>query len=391
MRTASLVVLAAGLVNGFPGFQDLKARAAELALLGTDELLGDLRTLPSDRLTHTGSEIRDLLTGRGFPEELLNTYVFPPARDSAECRADTCCIWKHIADVMRREMIGSAGRCNNLARQCVRIGFHDAGTWSKSNGLGGGADGSIILARECYTREIHRGLESGCDRIQVWYDEFKQYGISMADLIQFAANVATVVCPLGPRVRTFVGRKDSSEPNPDGLLPEPTDNADKLIALFLDKTISPDELVALVGAHTTAQQFFFDTSRAGDPLDSSPGVWDVKFYGQVRGPFTPRRVVKLPSDVSLSRDPRTRGTWNLFSGLITGQIPWNVAYARAYIRLSLLGVDNINELQECTKALPLPLSSFFSPDQPLLDAFANGFMSSARDQVLQGDTIIPGF
>ncbi|KAF4589491.1 ligninase H2 precursor [Ophiocordyceps camponoti-floridani] len=309
MKTASLLALAVGPVTGFRGMQDLKARAAELDARGTDELLGDLGTLPDNQLTFTASNIKNLLTGRGIPEELFNHYVVVPDRNSAACRADTCCIWKHIADVMRREMVGSAGRCNNLARQCVRIGFHDAGSWSKSNGLGGGADGSIVLAGECYTRPINRGLESGCDRLQAWYDEFRGYGISMADLIQFAANVATVTCPLGPRVRSFVGRRDTSEPAPDGLLPEPTDNADRLIALFLDKTISPDELVALVGAHTTAQQFFFDERRAGDPLDGTPGVWDVRFYGQVLNPFTPRRIVKLPSDISLSRDRRTRATW----------------------------------------------------------------------------------
>jgi hypothetical protein len=31
---------------------------------------------------------------------------------------------------------------------------------------------------------------------------------------------------------------------------------------------------------------------------------------------------------------------------------WNQDYASAYIRLSLLGVNNINELKECTGTLP---------------------------------------
>lgn len=205
--------------------------------------------------------------------------------------------------------------------------------------------------------------------------------------------MATVTCPLGPRVRSFVGRKDSSEPSPDGLMPGPFDSADKLIGLFSDKTISPDEPVFLVGAHTTAQQQFVDTNRAGDPLDGTPGVWDVAFYDAVRanetqgqGNNTESRVFRLQSDINLSQDPRTSGTWNAFTGP-RGQGPWNgvrmpprapnlalnqpwltllrlQGYARAYIRLSFLGVNNINDLKECTKVLPTGVDNFQSPDKP---------------------------
>ncbi|KJZ75502.1 hypothetical protein HIM_05198 [Hirsutella minnesotensis 3608] len=387
MKTAPLVILAGNLVHGFPGMNDLKARAADLEGRSTNELIGDLTGLPDDRLTKTGADIKALLTGGQLPEELLDRYDSVPGKDTPECKADTCCIWKHIADDMKSKMVGTAGRCNDLARGCVRLGFHDAATWSKATGPGGGSDGSIILARECYDRPINKGLEPTCDQMTNWFNQYKQYGISMADLIQFAANVATVTCPLGPRVRSFVGRKDNSNPAPDGLMPVPSDSADRLISLFGDKTIAPDELVALVGAHTTAQQRFVDPSRAGDPMDSTPGVWDVRFYGQVLNPFSPRRVFKFQSDINLSQDPRTSGTWRGFSGLITGQIPWNLAYARAYIRLSLLGVNNINDLRECSKALPSALDVFNSPDQPLLDAFANGSLESAKDEVTKGDNI----
>lgn len=42
-------------------------------------------------------------------------------------------------------------------------------------------------------------------------------------------------------------------------------------------------------------------------------------------------------------------------------------YARAYIRLSLLGVDNINNLTECTKVLPRAVREFSNPDQLRMD------------------------
>jgi hypothetical protein len=137
-----------------------------------------------------------------------------------------------------------------------------------------------------------------------------------------SANVATVVCPLGPRVRSFVGRKDSRTPAPNNLLPSAFDSADHLLTLFADKTISPGQLVALVGAHTTSQQFFVNRRRAGDPQDSTPGVWDTKFYGDTTNATSPRRVFKFQSDINLSLDSRTKGAWRAFTGP-AGQAPWN--------------------------------------------------------------------
>jgi hypothetical protein len=140
--------------------------------------------------------------------------------------------------------------------------------------------------------------------------------------VQLGATVATVTCPLGPRIRTFVGRPDDARVPPDGLLPDVRDSADAMIKLFADKTIKPHGLAALVGAHTTSQQRFFDTQRALDPQDSTPGVWDVKFYPQTLQKNTPGRVLKFPSDVVLSTDPRIADEWAEFAGN-GGQEHWN--------------------------------------------------------------------
>ena len=123
------------------------------------------------------------------------------------------------------------------------------------------------------SRADNNGLSAIADQTNKWYTKYNQYGMSMADIIQFGANVATVVCPLGPRIRSFVGRKDNTKAGPTGLLPGEKDSASTLISLFSAKTIDAHDLVALVGAHTTSQQHFVDTSRSGDPQDSSPGVW----------------------------------------------------------------------------------------------------------------------
>ncbi|OLN97887.1 Ligninase LG5-like protein 1 [Colletotrichum chlorophyti] len=336
----------------------------------SNELLGDLPNLGDAQLTTVGRSVKALLTGFDNPESDDAYTVSPknrfPDKGSAACAADTCCIWKYIANDLQAVYRGKSGRCTDFARAAIRLGFHDAGGWSKSTGDLGGADGSIILAPEEITRGENRGLEEIIAQTQIWFDQYKQFGIGMADLIQFSASVATVVCPLGPRIRTFVGRKDSSVPAPNDLLPPVDGSADFLIELFENKTIKAHGLTALIGAHTTSQQRFVDPSRAGDPQDSSPGVWDVKFYKETLG-SAPARVFRFASDVVLAKDSRISSEFQAFAGP-GGQSHWNEDYAREYIRLSLLGVFNINDLTECTKALPgRSGSTFNAPDQVALD------------------------
>ncbi|CRK28640.1 hypothetical protein BN1708_015288 [Verticillium longisporum] len=292
------------------------------------ELLGDLVTLKDKDLTNVGKDIKKLLTGKGNPES-NEKYTKVPPKNSAACKADTCCIWSYIAKDMYGFMAGQSGRCTKWARFAVRMGFHDAAGWSKSTASeGNGADGSIILSN------------------------------------------------------SELDRSENNDVNAD---------ADSLIALFRDKTIGPHGLVALVGAHTTSQQMFVNESRAGDPQDSTPGVWDVKFYPETTGK-APARVFRFPSDIKLSQHPTTKKEWKEFSGG-GGQNHWNEDYAREYIRLSLLGVNNINKLTECTKVLP-PTTKKFSPsDQRKVEKWLNntdrkGKAAKIAENLLAGDLVV---
>jgi hypothetical protein len=49
-------------------------------------------------------------------------------------------------------------------------------------------------------------------------------------------------------------------------------SANDIISLFEDKTIQPHDLAALLGAHSTSQQFVTDRTKAGFGQDSTPGV-----------------------------------------------------------------------------------------------------------------------
>jgi manganese peroxidase len=135
--------------------------------------------------------------------------------------------------------------------------------------------------------------------------KYAAWGVGAADIVQYMHNVATVVCPLGPRVLTFVGRKNSFTSNPKGLLPDTNSPADQLIDLFAAKTINFKDLIALVGAHTTAKQQFVDPSKAGQSLDSTPGVWDVKSIVKLR-----RRVLLRKSHLwNLAKRDATNGSY----------------------------------------------------------------------------------
>ncbi|KAH7346851.1 peroxidase [Rhexocercosporidium sp. MPI-PUGE-AT-0058] len=347
----------------------------------SDEMIGDLATIGG--VTTVGKTVQDILLGNVDPYSDEKWVSWLPAKGSAQCAKDTCCIWKWIAQDMEAKFRGGSGRCNRFARAAIRLGFHDAGAWSKTTGFGG-ADGSLILAGEI-NRPENNGLQEIVGVTQDWYNKYKKYDVGMADLIQMGANVATVVCPLGPRVRSFVGRKDSSTPAADNLLPSVFADADSLIELFENKTIKAHGLAALVGAHTTSQQHFVDPKRALDPQDSTPGVWDVKFYSQTIG-SAPKRVFKFPSDVVLAAHPKISDEWAEFAG-VGGQEHWDEDYAKEYVRLSLLGVNNINDLAECTRVLPAAKKAFNIPDSTLVHQWLDGKYSNLGQAIEDGQTL----
>ena len=208
-------------------------------------MIGDLK---QGATTPVGQSIQNILLRTESAEGTNSRYIPPGLLGSNKCKADTCCVWAYVSLAMSLKFTGPTGRCNDLARAAIRLGFHDAGTWSSSlaaNGQDfGGADGSIVLSGSEVNRPENNGLQAIIKQMATWQ---KLFGVSMADLIQYGAAHAVVTCPLGPRIRSFVGRKDSSKPAPDGLLPDAKASADSLISLFEDKTISGHELAALLG------------------------------------------------------------------------------------------------------------------------------------------------
>ncbi|KAJ4397811.1 hypothetical protein N0V93_002048 [Gnomoniopsis smithogilvyi] len=350
MTNILLVLLSAVAIqaHGFTNRALLELQRVSARSTPSTTLLGDLATSNAN-LTSTGSEIASILTGKISAIANPTSYNPPGTQDSPACAADICCIWHYLTTSLHAAFLAPGGGiCNSLARGAIRLGFHDAATWNISL-PNGGADGSIVLNPAEASRHDNRGLETIIAQTAKWYEQWKTYGIGMADLIQLSAITAVASCPGGPSIKAFVGREDSAVLPPEGLIPSPHAEAKVNIQLFEAKTLSASDLVALLGAHTVSQQFFVDPARAGDAQDTTDGVWDTTFYGETASPVTPPDVFKFFSDVSLSHYPETNGTWQSFGASLE---LWNAAFASAYFRMSLLGLKNLNGLTDCSKAMP---------------------------------------
>lgn len=217
--------------------------------------------------------------------------------------------------------------------------------WNTAQGATGGCDGSLVLAGELGLPE-NKGLDGIAGYLKGLAGT---YHVSVADMIVFAGSHAIVTCPGGPRVQTYIGRKDSSTRAPPGLLPDVRAPADTLFKLFQDKGFDAVDLAALLGAHSTSNQFHFNESAgaAGAPQDSTPGVWDVKYYSETTAP--PKGVVVLPSDAKLAAHATVGKE---FKGFVGNAGKWNGKFADAMARMERFGSDGTKGLVDCTGVLP---------------------------------------
>ncbi|KAH8603143.1 heme peroxidase [Bisporella sp. PMI_857] len=278
--------------------------------------------------------------------------VIPSFPVLEERKAPACpAVWTNVvADLRTMFLDTTTKQCNDDARAAIRAAFHDCGTWDKSQGATGGCDGSLILANEASTRAENNGLQDISAKL-LNLQKTKYPSVTVADLIQVASSVAIVTCPGGPVVKTFVGRKDSAVPNPGGRLPDVHAPGSNLFKLFQDKGFNAVDLAALLGAHSTSKAFGQPDIPGGTPQDSTPGVWDVKYYQETLTP--PSSVQPFASDVSLAAHP---DVGKEFKGFVNNQGKWTGKFADAMLRMSLLGVPGSNDpsknLIDCTGVIP---------------------------------------
>ncbi|KAI2633399.1 peroxidase [Xylaria nigripes] len=349
MRTSAFLLgLAATRTLAYPGMgkvlAELQARDDFNLNARSGSLLGDLL---GGVVSAVGQIIKDILQGGDATDNGSNRYQPPGSLDSNACARDPLCVWHYVAQEMWGDFANANG-CTDLGRGAIRQGFHDAAAWDTSSSHGG-ADGSLLLSDEL-SRSDNLGLATIGAKTKTYYSKYHPHGAGMADIIQLGAIVGTVACPGGPRIRAFVGRVDDSRAAPTNKLPSTFMDAATLINLFEKKTFTAADLVALVGAHTSANQFFVDTSRAGAAMDPDPQIWDASFYQDTLTGDN-RTFFILPSDKALATYSGTKGQWNTFAGS-SGQSQWSPAFAQAYFRMSMLGVNNLNGLTEISSVVP---------------------------------------
>ncbi|KAM0713564.1 hypothetical protein Q7P37_010526 [Cladosporium fusiforme] len=269
--------------------------------------------------------------------------------------------WQQISKDLNSAFL-SNGQCNANARAAIRFAFHDAGTFSTklpfTAPAGGGADGSLLLNPSEMKRGENGGLEDYFTFIQGKLSSYRsQFGtvVGAADLIQFASNVATITCPGGPKVKTFVGRTDSTNASPENIMPPgfgPGSDHDSLLQLFVDKGFNAAELAALLGAHSTSTAFKQAANGipVGGAQDSTPGKWDINYYAETYKP--PTNVYRFDSDINLANKTTTVG--KQFSGFVGQTGKWQSAFANAMLKMSLLGIPSSaqSNFADCTNFLP---------------------------------------
>jgi hypothetical protein len=128
-------------------------------------------------------------------------------------------VWNEISTALTAQFLAD-GECTDAARAAIRAAFHDC--------FNGACDGSLILANECANPE-NVGLERVCGNLG---NLAKAKEVGVADLIQFAAAHAIKTCPGGPTIPVKMGRADSDEASPLGILPHGNAAAGDLIQSF---------------------------------------------------------------------------------------------------------------------------------------------------------------
>ncbi|KAI0812394.1 heme peroxidase [Irpex lacteus] len=287
-----------------------------------------------------------------------------------------CCAWFPVLDDIQANLF-SGGTCEEEAHEAIRLTFHDAIGFSQALTMegkfgGGGADGSILAFSDI---ETNFAANFGLDFTTEAFIPFAvAHQVSFGDFVQFAGAVGASNCLGGPRLQFLAGRPNNSQPSPDGLVPEPTDSADKIFARMQDAGFSPVELVHLLAAHTVAAQYEVDTDVAGSPFDSTSSSFDTQFFveslltgtaftgnGQGGESMSPiPGEFRLASDFVVSRDQRAACEWQ---SLVNDHQTMVSNFEAAMAKMAILG-QTAGNLIDCSDVIPVPASAKFTATFP---------------------------
>ncbi|KAI0053857.1 class II peroxidase [Auriscalpium vulgare] len=274
-----------------------------------------------------------------------------------------CCVLFPIIEDLQANLFDN--ECGEDVHESLRLTFHDAIGFSKSQGLagGGGADGSIAVFDSVETAyHANGGID---DIIDTQAPFVAKYNLSAGDFIQFAGAVGVSNCAGAPRLEFLLGRPPPTAAAPDLTVPEPFDSVTSILARFADAGFSPAEVVALLASHTIAAADHVDPTIPGTPFDSTPSLFDSQFFietqlngtlfpgtggnqGEVLSPL--HGEIRLESDFALARDSRTACLWQ---ANVAEQSHIQTTFKAAMAKLAVLG-QNPNKLIDCSDVIPVP-------------------------------------
>ncbi|KAF5445195.1 hypothetical protein F2P56_034263 [Juglans regia] len=234
----------------------------------------------------------------------------------------------------------------------VRLGWHDAGTYSKNIQewpQRGGANGSLRFEIEL-KHGANAGLVNALKLLQPIKDKYS--GVTYADLFQLASATAVEESG-GPKIPMKYGRVDVTGPTDcpeEGRLPAagPPSPADHLRDVFYRMGLSDKEIVALSGAHTLGRsrpersgwgkpETKYTKSGPGAPGGQSWTVQWLKFDNSYFKDIKERRdedLLVLPTDAVLFEDPSFKVYAEKYA---EDQETFFKDYAEAHAKLSNLG------------------------------------------------------
>ncbi|KAJ7618320.1 heme peroxidase [Mycena polygramma] len=297
---------------------------------------------------------------------IMMVRAAPPTRASCSqgrtAASAQCCVWYDVLDDLQANVF-NGGSCDDEAPDALRLSFHDAvgisALLKKQNKFGGGgADGSIIAFSGI---ELAYGSNVGLATIVAAERTVADaHNVSYGDIVQFAAAVGVRNCQNGPRIPFMAGRPAATKEAPEFLVPDAADNVTTILARVNDAGLTAPDLIALLASHSMGVQEDVDPSISGMGFDTTPNVFDTKFYadkgtvipgdglhkGEVLSPT--KDQFRLQSDVALAHDPRTVVTWVALS---VNQQLMASRFAAAMAKMALLG-QNARALTDCSEVIP---------------------------------------
>jgi len=214
----------------------------------------------------------------------------------------------------------------------LRLVFHDAGTYSSSDNLGGN-NASIQYE---LGRPENFGLKRGWNIIQFVADKLQgtaASSLSKADLIALAGAHAVVITggPSSLLTSTPVGRLDAKSPDPEGRMPGEASSAAQLIDNFASKGLSVRELVVLSGSHTLGSKGY------GDPLTFDNSYYPALLAKPWNDPNNKMAsMIGIPTDHVLPDDARCAP---IIKEYADSQELFYRDFSDAYVKMTTLGVQ----------------------------------------------------